>query len=72
MSEWRTIESAPPYEQVLLWCASHDITGKPKGVVMGQVIQFSDGTKEARGDHMTGDWEFTGWKPLPSPPETST
>lgn len=69
MSKWQPIETSKPDEPLLLWCADVMHDDKPKGVVMGYVLEHEDGTKEARGDGMHGPWNFIKWHPLPTPPE---
>jgi hypothetical protein len=53
---WRTIETAPPGERVLLWFPElgYSVTGMP----------------EAYG-YKTGGWKATHWLPLPPPPSTA-
>lgn len=66
---WQSIETAPKDGHFLLWCSDlraewPDRVKKPVGVVMGHSF---DGYLSGAG--MNGDWTFTHWMPLPSPPQ---
>jgi len=51
---WRTIDTAPPGERVLLWFPD-----------LGYAVT---GTPEAYG-YKFGGWKATHWLPLPPPPQ---
>ena len=72
MTAWQHIEAAPCGVRLLLWCSDigFDFRSQraPRGVVFGRVEQYADGRK-AYGEGMNGDWKFTHWMPLPSPPK---
>ena len=67
---WRGIESAPDnVDECALWCTDMCSLGRgklePKGYTIGRIV---DGTPYGNG--LNGDWTFTKWMPLPTPPET--
>lgn len=73
MSEWQPIETAPTNERIVLWCSNEwrnfeTTKMEPKGPVFGQVYGYDDGHRSARGEGLTGDWDYSHWMPLPEAP----
>lgn len=70
MPKWMDIETAPLETRIMLWCPERQRKCEPPVVVFGTVVQFGDGERKVYGDGMNGDWLFTLWQPMPSPPES--
>jgi hypothetical protein len=70
MMQWEPIETAPLETRIMLWCPDRQRKNEEPVFVFGSIVQFSDGRRKVYGDGMNGDWEFTHWMPLPSPPES--
>jgi hypothetical protein len=69
--QWEPIETAPFEERVLLWCEDNRHGRRANPVVFGRVVDFGEGERKVYGEGMNGDWLFTHWMPLPSPPESA-
>lgn len=67
--EWQPINSAPLETRVILWCEDNRFRVNASPIVFGRVVDLSGGECRAYGDGMNGDWTFTHWMPLPSPPK---